>query len=154
MTILANWLSELFYVIFMCDIVPVDGCLSNVLPPLPPGLQGQTVQVAEVDSQPQAAPTLLLPNTLKPEEGLEVWRLWAQGKNAELEKDTQTKLAPIGRKSPPLLLPAHAPGMCSGTGTLHGFLLVLDKTWLVFTSTFASLKTQIASAMQKDFPLH
>ncbi|KAG9336063.1 hypothetical protein JZ751_003329, partial [Albula glossodonta] len=61
-------------------------------------LQGQTVQVAEVESQPQAAPALLLPNTLKPEEGLEVWRLWAQGKNAELEKDTQTKLAPIGRK--------------------------------------------------------
>ncbi|XP_061113373.1 transcriptional regulator QRICH1-like isoform X1 [Conger conger] len=63
-------------------------------------LQGQTVQVAEVETQPQAAPTLLLPNTLKPEEGLEVWRLWAQGKNAELEKDTQTKLAPIGRRQP------------------------------------------------------
>ncbi|KAI1893031.1 hypothetical protein AGOR_G00139690 [Albula goreensis] len=63
-------------------------------------LQGQTVQVAEVESQPQAAPALLLPNTLKPEEGLEVWRLWAQGKNAELEKDTQTKLAPIGRRQP------------------------------------------------------
>ncbi|KAJ8394749.1 hypothetical protein AAFF_G00041040 [Aldrovandia affinis] len=63
-------------------------------------LQGQTVQVQEVESQSQAAPALLLPNTLKPEEGLEVWRLWAQGKNAELEKDTQTKLAPIGRRQP------------------------------------------------------
>ncbi|KAJ8257377.1 hypothetical protein GJAV_G00184950 [Gymnothorax javanicus] len=63
-------------------------------------LQGQTVQVTEVESQPQAAPALLLPNTLKPEEGLEVWRLWAQGKNAELEKDAQTKLAPIGRRQP------------------------------------------------------
>uniref|UniRef100_A0A8C9S4T0 Glutamine-rich 1 n=1 Tax=Scleropages formosus TaxID=113540 RepID=A0A8C9S4T0_SCLFO len=63
-------------------------------------LQGQTVQVAEVESQPQAPPTLLLPSTLKPEEGLDVWRLWAQAKNAELEKDAHTKLAPIGRRQP------------------------------------------------------
>ncbi|KAL4645949.1 glutamine-rich protein 1-like [Arapaima gigas] len=63
-------------------------------------LQGQTVQVAEVDTQPQAPPTLLLPSTLKPEEGLDVWRLWAQAKNAELEKEAHTKLAPIGRRQP------------------------------------------------------
>lgn len=61
--------------------------------------QTQTVQLAEVETQPQAPPTLLLPNSLKPEEGLEVWRLWAQSKNADLEKDGQSRLAPIGRES-------------------------------------------------------
>ncbi|XP_036049025.1 glutamine-rich protein 1 [Onychomys torridus] len=60
----------------------------------------QTVQVAEVEqqSQPQPSPELLLPNSLKPEEGLEVWKNWAQTKNAELEKDAQNRLAPIGRR--------------------------------------------------------
>ncbi|XP_055414673.1 transcriptional regulator QRICH1 isoform X2 [Bubalus kerabau] len=63
-------------------------------------LQAQTVQVAEVEpqSQPQPSPELLLPNSLKPEEGLEVWKNWAQTKNAELEKDAQNRLAPIGRR--------------------------------------------------------
>ncbi|MEQ2167764.1 hypothetical protein GOODEAATRI_007334 [Goodea atripinnis] len=63
-------------------------------------LQGQTV-VAEVDGQGQQqvqVQELLLPATLKPEEGLDVWRLWAQRKNAELDKSDQNKLAPIGRK--------------------------------------------------------
>ena len=62
--------------------------------------QAQTVQVAEVEpqSQPQPSPELLLPNSLKPEEGLEVWKNWAQTKNAELEKDAQNRLAPIGRR--------------------------------------------------------
>ncbi|XP_021171948.2 glutamine-rich protein 1 isoform X2 [Fundulus heteroclitus] len=63
-------------------------------------LQGQTV-VAEVDGQGQQqvqVQELLLPITLKPEEGLDVWRLWAQGKNAELDKSDQNKLAPIGRR--------------------------------------------------------
>uniref|UniRef100_A0A8D0A7F6 Glutamine rich 1 n=1 Tax=Sander lucioperca TaxID=283035 RepID=A0A8D0A7F6_SANLU len=62
--------------------------------------QGQTV-VAEVDGQGQQqvhVQELLLPATLKPEEGLEVWRLWAQQKNAELEKSDKNKLAPIGRR--------------------------------------------------------
>lgn len=77
-------------------------------PPPPPQQQqqlqvtcsAQTVQVAEVEpqSQPQPSPELLLPNSLKPEEGLEVWKNWAQTKNAELEKDTQNRLAPIGRR--------------------------------------------------------
>lgn len=60
----------------------------------------QTVQVAEVEPQPQPQPSpeLLLPNSLKPEEGLEVWKNWAQTKNAELEKDAQNRLAPIGRR--------------------------------------------------------
>ncbi|XP_007533631.2 transcriptional regulator QRICH1 [Erinaceus europaeus] len=60
----------------------------------------QTVQVAEVEPQPQPQPSpeLLLPNSLKPEEGLEVWKTWAQTKNAELEKDAQNRLAPIGRR--------------------------------------------------------
>ncbi|XP_016005381.2 glutamine-rich protein 1 [Rousettus aegyptiacus] len=76
-------------------------------PPPPPQQQqlqvtcsAQTVQVAEVEpqSQPQPSPELLLPNSLKPEEGLEVWKNWAQTKNAELEKDAQNRLAPIGRR--------------------------------------------------------
>lgn len=62
--------------------------------------QGQTV-VAEVDGQGQQqvqVQELLLPATLKPEEGLDVWRLWAQRKNEELQKSDKNKLAPIGRK--------------------------------------------------------
>ncbi|KAH0630305.1 hypothetical protein JD844_013213 [Phrynosoma platyrhinos] len=60
----------------------------------------QTVQVAEVEqqTQPQPSPELLLPQSLKPEEGLEVWKSWAQTKNAELEKESQNRLAPIGRR--------------------------------------------------------
>ncbi|XP_015277600.1 PREDICTED: glutamine-rich protein 1 [Gekko japonicus] len=60
----------------------------------------QTVQVAEVEQQPQPQPSpeLLLPQSLKPEEGLEVWKSWAQTKNAELEKESQNRLAPIGRR--------------------------------------------------------
>ncbi|XP_068454461.1 transcriptional regulator QRICH1-like isoform X1 [Clinocottus analis] len=62
--------------------------------------QGQTL-VAEIDGQGQQhvqVQELLLPATLKPEEGLEVWRLWAQRKNLELEKSDTNKLAPIGRR--------------------------------------------------------
>uniref|UniRef100_A0A3B5LAI7 Uncharacterized protein n=1 Tax=Xiphophorus couchianus TaxID=32473 RepID=A0A3B5LAI7_9TELE len=55
------------------------------------GLTGQ-------DGQPLQVQELLLPATLKPEEGLDVWRLWAQRKNAELDKSDQNKLAPIGRR--------------------------------------------------------
>lgn len=64
-------------------------------------LQGQTVTVAEVDAQGQQqvqVQELLLPATLKPEEGLEVWRLWAQRKNEMLDKSDENKLAPIGRR--------------------------------------------------------
>ncbi|KAM8930204.1 transcriptional regulator QRICH1 isoform 2-T2 [Pelodytes ibericus] len=61
-------------------------------------LQAQSVQVAEVEQQPQPSHQLMLPNSLKPEEGLEVWKNWAQTKNAELEKDPQNRLAPIGRR--------------------------------------------------------
>ncbi|XP_018431624.1 PREDICTED: glutamine-rich protein 1 isoform X2 [Nanorana parkeri] len=60
-------------------------------------LQSQPVQVAE-EPPPQPSPELMLPNTLKPEEGLEVWKNWAQTKNAELEKDSRNRLAPIGRR--------------------------------------------------------
>lgn len=63
-------------------------------------LQGQTV-VAEVDGQGQQqvqVQELLLPATLKPEEGLDVWQAWAQRKNVELDKSDKHKLAPIGRK--------------------------------------------------------
>ncbi|XP_029457104.1 glutamine-rich protein 1 isoform X1 [Rhinatrema bivittatum] len=58
----------------------------------------QTVQVTEIEPPPQPSPELMLPNSLKPEEGLEVWKNWAQTKNAELEKESQNRLAPIGRR--------------------------------------------------------
>ncbi|XP_066452887.1 transcriptional regulator QRICH1 isoform X2 [Eleutherodactylus coqui] len=61
-------------------------------------LQAQPIQVTEVEPPPQPSPELMLPNVLKPEEGLEVWKNWAQTKNAELEKDSQNRLAPIGRR--------------------------------------------------------
>ncbi|XP_061634947.1 transcriptional regulator QRICH1-like isoform X1 [Phyllopteryx taeniolatus] len=61
-------------------------------------IQAQTV-VAEVDGQQQVqVQELLLPTTLKPEEGLEMWCAWAQRKNGELDKSDKTTLAPIGRR--------------------------------------------------------
>ncbi|XP_078270424.1 transcriptional regulator QRICH1 isoform X2 [Rhinoraja longicauda] len=63
-------------------------------------LQGQAVQVAEVDPQPMATSEMLLPNTLKPEEGLGVWKSWAETKNAEFDKDSENRPAPIGRRQP------------------------------------------------------
>ncbi|XP_030633400.1 transcriptional regulator QRICH1 isoform X2 [Chanos chanos] len=55
---------------------------------------------AEGEGQAEPAAELLLPTSLKPEEGLEVWRLWAQRKNAEMDKNEQKTLAPIGRRQP------------------------------------------------------
>ncbi|XP_010900391.1 glutamine-rich protein 1 isoform X2 [Esox lucius] len=59
-------------------------------------LQAQTVAVAEVQSQSHT--DMMLPCSLKPEEGLDVWKLWAQRKNAKLDKEEINKLAPIGRR--------------------------------------------------------
>nr|XP_046221095.1 transcriptional regulator QRICH1-like isoform X3 [Oncorhynchus gorbuscha] len=59
-------------------------------------LQGQTMAVAELEGQGHTE--MMLPCSLKPEEGLDVWKLWAQRKNAELDKDEINKLAPIGRR--------------------------------------------------------
>ncbi|XP_060691265.1 transcriptional regulator QRICH1-like isoform X2 [Hemiscyllium ocellatum] len=63
-------------------------------------LQPQSVQVAEVESPPPPPPEVLLPNTLKPEEGLGVWKSWAETKNAEFEKESENRPAPIGRRQP------------------------------------------------------
>uniref|UniRef100_UPI00398E96C0 transcriptional regulator QRICH1-like isoform X2 n=1 Tax=Pristiophorus japonicus TaxID=55135 RepID=UPI00398E96C0 len=63
-------------------------------------LQAQTVQVAEVEPPPPPAPEMFLRNTLKPEEGLGVWKSWAETKNAEFEKDSENRPAPIGRRQP------------------------------------------------------
>lgn len=52
----------------------------------------------EGEQQGEATTELLLPISLKPEEGLEVWRLWVLRKNAEMDKEEQNKLAPIGRE--------------------------------------------------------
>lgn len=54
---------------------------------------------AHIETEAQAEPPteILVPVCLKPDEGLEVWRLWAQRKNAELNKQEKIKLAPIGR---------------------------------------------------------
>ncbi|XP_041711753.1 transcriptional regulator QRICH1 isoform X1 [Coregonus clupeaformis] len=59
-------------------------------------LQGQTMTVAEMEGQGHTE--IMLSCSLKPEEGLDVWKLWAQRKNAELDKDEINKLAPIGRR--------------------------------------------------------
>uniref|UniRef100_A0A3P9JYR7 Glutamine-rich 1 n=1 Tax=Oryzias latipes TaxID=8090 RepID=A0A3P9JYR7_ORYLA len=53
---------------------------------------------AEGDAEPPTE--ILVPVSLKPEEGLEVWRLWASRKNAELSKQENTSFAPIGRRQP------------------------------------------------------
>lgn len=58
-------------------------------------MQGQV----ETEAQAEPPTEILVPVCLKPEEGLEVWRLWVKRKNAELNKQEKTKLAPIGRKS-------------------------------------------------------
>ncbi|XP_029007138.1 transcriptional regulator QRICH1-like [Betta splendens] len=59
-------------------------------------LQGQ----AETEDHAEPPTEILVPVCLKPEEGLEVWRLWVNRKNTELSKQEKTKLAPIGRRQP------------------------------------------------------
>ncbi|XP_072308398.1 transcriptional regulator QRICH1-like [Eucyclogobius newberryi] len=69
------------------------------------GEQGHEQQLhlqaqVETESQDESSAEILVPVCLKPEEGLEVWKLWAKRKNAELIKQEKTKLAPIGRRQP------------------------------------------------------
>lgn len=69
------------------------------------GEEGQEQQLhlqGQVETEAHAEPPteILVPVSLKPEEGLEVWRLWVKRKNAELNKQEKTKLAPIGRRQP------------------------------------------------------
>lgn len=69
------------------------------------GEEGQEQQLhlqGQVEAEAQAEPPseILVPVCLKPEEGLEVWRLWVKRKNADLVKQESTKLAPIGRRQP------------------------------------------------------
>ncbi|XP_023269942.1 glutamine-rich protein 1-like isoform X2 [Seriola lalandi dorsalis] len=59
-------------------------------------LQGQL----QAESHAEPPTEILVPVCLKPEEGLEVWRLWVKRKNTELSKQEKTKLAPIGRRQP------------------------------------------------------
>lgn len=58
-------------------------------------IPGQGHIEAKAQAEPPAE--ILVPDCLKPEEGLEVWCLWARRKNEELESQGNTKLAPIGR---------------------------------------------------------
>lgn len=69
------------------------------------GEEGQEQQLhlqghIETEANPEPPTEILVPVCLKPEEGLEVWRLWAKRKNVELSKQEKTKLAPIGRRQP------------------------------------------------------
>ncbi|XP_074527555.1 transcriptional regulator QRICH1 [Halichoeres trimaculatus] len=69
------------------------------------GEEGQEQQLhlqGHIETEANAEPPteILVPVCLKPEEGLEVWRLWAKRKNVELSKQEKTKLAPIGRRQP------------------------------------------------------
>ncbi|XP_028301619.1 transcriptional regulator QRICH1 [Gouania willdenowi] len=68
------------------------------------GVEGQTQELhlqghIETEAHVESSAEILVPVSLKPEEGLEVWRLWARRKNAELSKQ-KTILAPIGRRQP------------------------------------------------------
>ncbi|XP_042360900.1 transcriptional regulator QRICH1-like isoform X2 [Plectropomus leopardus] len=69
------------------------------------GEEGQEQQLhlqghIETDAHAEPPTEIMVPVSLKPEEGLEVWRLWVTRKNAELNKQEKTKLAPIGRRQP------------------------------------------------------
>ncbi|XP_041638929.1 glutamine-rich protein 1-like [Cheilinus undulatus] len=69
------------------------------------GEEGQEQQLhlqGHIEPEANAEPPteILVPVSLKPEEGLEVWRLWAKRKNEELNKQENKKLAPIGRRQP------------------------------------------------------
>ncbi|KAM8913919.1 transcriptional regulator QRICH1-like isoform 6-T6 [Spinachia spinachia] len=68
------------------------------------GEDGQEQQLhlqGHMETEGNEPPTeIMVPICLKPEEGLEVWRLWVKRKNAELNKQEKTKLAPIGRRQP------------------------------------------------------
>uniref|UniRef100_A0AAQ6IN60 DUF3504 domain-containing protein n=1 Tax=Anabas testudineus TaxID=64144 RepID=A0AAQ6IN60_ANATE len=59
-------------------------------------LQGQI----ETEDHAEQPTEIMVPVCLKPEEGLEVWRLWVKRKNTELSKQEKIKLAPIGRRQP------------------------------------------------------
>ncbi|TNN85535.1 Glutamine-rich protein 1 [Liparis tanakae] len=54
----------------------------------------------EAEGQAEPPTEIMVPICLKPEEGLEVWRLWVKRKNTELNKQEKNKLAPIGRRQP------------------------------------------------------
>ncbi|XP_059184347.1 transcriptional regulator QRICH1-like isoform X3 [Centropristis striata] len=69
------------------------------------GEEGQEQQLhlqghIETEAHDEQPTEIMVPVCLKPEEGLEVWRLWVKRKNAELNKQEKTKLAPIGRRQP------------------------------------------------------
>ncbi|XP_074491692.1 transcriptional regulator QRICH1-like isoform X3 [Sebastes fasciatus] len=69
------------------------------------GEEGQEQQLhlqghIETEGHDEPPTEIMVPICLKPEEGLEVWRLWVERKNAELNKQEKTKLAPIGRRQP------------------------------------------------------
>uniref|UniRef100_UPI00358FDF2F transcriptional regulator QRICH1 n=1 Tax=Myxine glutinosa TaxID=7769 RepID=UPI00358FDF2F len=58
-----------------------------------------TVELVQAES---AAPTeMILADSLKPEDGLRLWRLWAQTKNAEIDKEVETN-PPLPGRRPPL----------------------------------------------------
>lgn len=69
------------------------------------GEEGQEQQLhlqghVETEAQVEPPTEILVPISLKPEEGLEVWRLWVKRKNEELSKREKVKFAPIGRRQP------------------------------------------------------
>ncbi|XP_029948226.1 transcriptional regulator QRICH1 isoform X2 [Salarias fasciatus] len=66
------------------------------------GEEGQEQQLhlqGQIEAEAQPPTEILVPVSLKPDEGLEVWRLWAERKNEELSKREKT-FAPIGRRQP------------------------------------------------------
>ncbi|XP_060698541.1 transcriptional regulator QRICH1-like [Hemiscyllium ocellatum] len=66
----------------------------------PQQLQVQAIQTHTTEQQIEAQADLMLPDSLKPEEGASVWQNWAQVKNAEIMKEAENKPPLPGRRQP------------------------------------------------------
>ncbi|XP_062928662.1 transcriptional regulator QRICH1-like [Mobula hypostoma] len=65
-----------------------------------PQVQTQAIHTQSTEHPIEIQPDLMLPDSLKPEEGASVWQNWAQIKNAEIMKEAESKPALPGRRQP------------------------------------------------------
>uniref|UniRef100_A0A4W3J3P8 Glutamine-rich protein 1-like n=1 Tax=Callorhinchus milii TaxID=7868 RepID=A0A4W3J3P8_CALMI len=66
----------------------------------PQQLQTQVLQTPSTEQQVEVQSDLMLPESLKPEEGASVWQNWVQVKNAEIMKEAENKPPLPGRRQP------------------------------------------------------
>ncbi|XP_051889737.1 transcriptional regulator QRICH1-like isoform X1 [Pristis pectinata] len=66
----------------------------------PQQVQTQAMHTQSTDHQIEVQADLMLPDSLKPEEGASVWQNWAQIKNAEIMKEAESKPPLPGRRQP------------------------------------------------------